>query len=157
LWIGNGVTSAPDYAPAEGVTEVLTQNSILNFTQGFAANVIVLQSNVANLQAITNTITADFLTSNTVVLSSTSSGAITSFSANNATITYTLNQGNNVRTGLIRTAFSGPQSTVIYSEDYSETGTTDLVFSLSANSSAASLNYSTTTGTNLLYKIQPNN
>jgi hypothetical protein len=150
LYIGNG--TIPEGAPVEGVTEILTERSILNFTQGFAANLInvesnvsILQSNVAQLQA-----NAASTRANTVVLGASTSGVVRGVFSNNAVIYYTLNQGGSLqRRGEIN--FSRIGSSVIYQDDYTETATSDLVLSITGNSTAANLNYTTTTATTFTY------
>jgi hypothetical protein len=154
LYIGNGVVGAPDYAPKTGVTEILTEFSIINFTSGFAGNVTALQSNVATLQSEVAELQAT-VSSTSINLPSSSSGTITTLSANNAVITYTLTQANvsGQRTGTIRASYYAGTSTVSYDEEYDETATTDLSFNLTANATLASLNYTTTTATALKYRI----
>lgn len=159
LYIGNGTLS--EGAPIEGITEVLTEFSILNFTLGFGSNVVALQSNVAILQGNVVTIESQIAalqtgatTSNVATLSASSFGSVSAFTANNAIINYTLTQGTNQRTGTIRSAYSGTTSTVRYEEDYSESATTDLTFNLTANSTHTSLNYTTVTATSLEYQIK---
>lgn len=154
LYIGNGVLSAPDYAPVEGRTEILTQNSIVNFTNTLVANVIILQGNIETLNSQVAALQQGVLTSSNVTLGTNSSGTITTFTGNNNVITYSLGQGNTQRTGTIKAAFNKTTSTVIYEEDYVETGATDIVFTMSANSTTASLNYTTTSATYLQYRKQ---
>lgn len=159
LYIGNGTLS--EGSPIEGVTEILTEFSILNFTSGFGGNVVVLQSNVAVLQSNIVTINSQIAalqsgvtSSNVATLSASTSGSISAFTANNAIINYTLTQGTKQRTGTIRSAYSKLASTVQYEEDYSESDTTDLTFNMTANSSYTSLNYTTVTATSLEYQIK---
>jgi hypothetical protein len=155
-YIGNGTIE--EGAPSEGRTELLTEFSIISFTAGFAGNIKVVEGNVAVLQGNITTINneiavlqAGSTTSNSVSLLSSTSGLITGIPSTNATISYTATQGAKQRTGTIVMTRNG--STVNYSDDYIESGTTDLVLSMNANSSYSNLNYSTTTATNLLYRI----
>ncbi len=156
IYIGNGTLS--EGAPIEGRTEILTEFSIVNFTDTLTSNVAILQSNVVVLQGNITTLTneiailqAGTLNSNSVSLLSSSTGTIAGINGTNALINYTLVQGSNQRSGSIQMSRFG--STVSYEEDYTQTGSTDINFTMSANSSAASLNYTTTTATNLLYRV----
>ena len=151
LYIGNGTVD--EGAPTEGVTEILTENSILDFTVGFAANIIALQNAVADLDDRVTILESGTTTSTSRTLSGASSGAITAFTSNNATISYTCSQGTTQRTGVIKASRFASGSTVSYDEEYTQTATTDLVLTMSANSSYMSLNYSTTTATSLLFQV----
>jgi len=144
LYIGNGTTQ--EGAPSIGVTEILTQHSIINFTQGFASNVVALQNNVAVIQS-----QISYLSPTTVTLSASSSGTLTSFGNTNAIVQYTLLQGSVQRTG--RLNINRNSSTVNYDEDYTQTGSTDIVFSVNANTTQANLNYTTTTAATVKYTI----
>lgn len=144
LYIGNG--SLSEGAPVEGVTEVLTSNSILDFTQGFAANVAALQSSLGQLQT---TAAIDY----NVTLPGVSSGTITAITNSNAVITYTLSQGLKQRTGTIKASYSNLLSAVSYDEEYTEDSTTDITFSFAANTTQLSFNYATTTPTTLYYRV----
>jgi hypothetical protein len=166
LYIGNGTVE--EGSPQEGRTEILTQFSILNFSSAFTANIDALQANVIILQSNVNSINSQIVTineelaalssgsttSNVAVLSAASSGTVVGISANNAVINYSLLQGAKHRSGIIKYSFNSAGSRVMYDEDYNETATTDTIFTMSANSTHAALNYSTTTATNLLYRIQ---
>jgi hypothetical protein len=158
LYIGNGTTE--EGAPSLGRTEILTQYSILDFESSFTANIAILQSNVVVLSgnvvslenrvtslenAVTNTSSASLLGS--VVSAQT----ITNTSANNAVITYTMSQGSAQRTGTIKVARVA--SDVSYEEDYTETGATDIVFTMNANVTHTNLNYTSSTAANLTYRI----
>jgi hypothetical protein len=158
LYIGNGTTE--EGAPSLGRTEILTQYSILDFESSFTANIATLQGNVVVLEgnivaldnrvtvlenAVTNTETAALLGS--VV----SPATITSTAANNAVITYTMDQGSVQRTGTIKIARVA--SDVSYEEDYTETSATDIVFSMNANVTHTNLNYISSTAANLTYRI----
>jgi hypothetical protein len=147
LYIGNGTIE--EGARSEGVTEILTEYSILNFTESTTANITALQTNVAILQT-----TVAALGSNPVTqtLGASSSGLVQGITGNDAVITYTLNQGGTLqRRGAV--SYSRIGSTVVYEEDYTETGTSDITFTVTANATAASFNYSTVTATTLTYTI----
>jgi hypothetical protein len=158
LYIGNGTLA--EGAPALGQTEILTQFSILNFTNTLTANVVALQSNVAilqgnvvTMQAAIAALQAGTLTANTITVTS-GAGTITNLSANNAIISYTLNQGTTQRTGQLKYSFNN--SAVNYDEEYTEPSATPTNISLSmtvANSSYVSLNYSTTSTTSIQYQV----
>lgn len=160
LYIGNGTLA--EGAPTEGRTEVLTEYSILDFTQGFSANLSQLEANVrllqVNVSVINSQITAllsGIVNSNVAVLPATSFGTIRGILGNNAVITYTLNQGNVQRSGQIRYAYRN--SVVGYDEEYSQNAATDVAFTItSANSTYVNLNYSTISSTTVLYRIQSN-
>jgi len=160
LYIGNGVIGAPDYAPALGQTEILTQNSILNFTTNFTANVALLQSNVAIIQGNIVTLTAEVaaLAGGATTYSATvsGSGTLAAFNANTGIITYTLNQGGStMRTGQIKFAYNSAISYVSYDEEYTEsvTAPTNIVFSMVSNSTYAGLTYTTVSSTNIQYQV----
>lgn len=158
LYIGNGTLQ--EGAPVEGHTEILTQFSVLNFTNSFTGDITNLQSNVAVIQGNIVAINAEIAAlqagttdSYGTTLGASSSGTVTNFSGNNATISYTLTQNSKQRTGTIKASFLN--SVVSYDEEYTETLPTDVSFSLAAaNSTHVNLNYTTTTSTSLKYKIQ---
>lgn len=160
LYIGNGTIA--EGAPVEGHTEVLTEFSILDFTNGFSANIVALESNVSIIQGNIVTINAEIAalqsgttTSNVATLADGVSGVITNTTANNGVITYTLSQGTSQRTGSIKFAFSN--STVLYDEEYTENATTHIVLNMTANATHANLNYNTVgagTTTSLLYQLK---
>lgn len=158
LYIGNGTTE--EGAPSLGRTEILTQYSILDFESSFTANIATLQGNVVvlegNIVALDNRVTVleNAVTNTTTVAllgSVVSPATITNTSANNAVITYTMDQGSVQRTGSIRVARVA--SGVSYEEDYTETSATDIVFSMNANVSHTNLNYTSSTAANLTYRI----
>jgi len=156
LYIGNGTLD--EGAPALGRTEVLTEISLFTLTNGLSANIEILQGNVTVLEGNITTINSQIsaleaasINSISTSLPSSSSGTITSTTANNAIISYTLTQGSKQRTGTIKLARYS--STVSYDEEYDETATTDLVFTMDANTTQANLKYTTTTGTDMLYRI----
>lgn len=149
LWIGNGLLE--EGAPTTGVTEILTQYSILDFTNTLTANVAALQSNVTILQ---EQVAALGGTSTSVALSGASSGTLFTTTANNIIFSYTLNQGTKQRNGQIKVSRLVSGTTASYDEEYTETATTDLVFSVDASSGTqANINYTTTTASSLLYSV----
>jgi hypothetical protein len=160
LYIGNG--SLSEGAPAEGQTEILTQFSALNFTSAVNGNIAILQgnvvainSNIATLGSQINTINNAVLNNISTTLQPLTSGNITTFTANNAIINYTLNQNSLHRTGAFKVSYNPVSSTVIYDEEYTEGSTpTDVSFAFAANSSTVTWTYNTTTITNLEYRIQ---
>jgi hypothetical protein len=156
LYIGNGTLN--EGAPIEGHTEILTQFSIVDFTNGLTGNVKALESNVSILQSNIVTINSQILAlqsattaGNLVALTGPSSGAFAGFPASNATITYTLLQGSTQRTGIITASRNG--STISSNEDYTQTGATDISFTITANGTYGIVNYTTTTSTSLTYRI----
>jgi len=154
LYIGNGTTE--EGAPSLGKTEILTQYSILDFETSFAANVTTLQGNVivleGNIVTLTSAVAAITVPTNHYTLAAgASSATITNISANNAVISYTINQGSHQRTGKI--TVSRISNAVSYEEDYTETGSSDIVFSMNANVTHTNLNYSASTAANLTYSI----
>jgi hypothetical protein len=157
LYIGNGTIE--EGAPSIGKTEVLTQYSIIDFQTTFAANVTALQSNLvlvnSNVTALSNrvsTLESGSLLSTAVnLLAGASAATITNITANNAVIAYTKGQGSSIRTGSI--TLSRSASTVSFAEEYTETVDTDVVFTMNANATTASLNYTATTAGNLQYRI----
>ena len=157
LYIGNGTIE--EGAPSLGKTEILTQYSILDFESSYTANILALQSNVvlinSNIVSLTNRVTTLEAGTLSYVSQSLSAGAsnnrIATITSNNAVINYTLSQGSTVRTGSI--TVSNSNSIVSFNEDYTETGITDIVFSMNANVTTANLNYTSTNSGNLLYRI----
>lgn len=155
LYIGNGTTE--EGAPSLGKTEILTQYSILDFETSFAANVATLQGNVivleGNIVALTAAVAAvTDVTVHRALTAGASAATITNVTANNAVISYTISQGSQQRTGKINV--SRISNAVSYEEDYTETGTTDIVFTMNANVTHTNLNYSASTGANLTYSIK---
>ena len=145
LYIGNGTKI--EGAPTEGVTEILTEYSIINFTDSFTANFAALQSNVSTLVYAVGTPLGKYLDNN-------SAGLFLVSQANNATINYTLTQGTKQRTGTIKLNYYAPAGKVDIVEDYDEAnGTTDLVFTANANTTQANLYYTTTTSTTVRYSV----
>jgi hypothetical protein len=159
LYIGNG--SVDEGAPTEGKTEVLTEFSIVNFTAGFVSNIVAIEGNLvvvqSNISTLSNSIAAlqaGTLSSTSALLYPSSSGTLTTTTANNGVISYTLVQGTKHRTGTISFSYNPAASSVNFNEEYSETATTDVVFSMNANTTQANLNYTTTTTTTVLYRTQ---
>jgi len=157
LYIGNGTIE--EGAPSLGKTEVLTEYSILNFTAGFAANVVVIEgnlvainSNITSLSTRINSLENGSLRSTGAnLLAGAVNATISSITSNNAIIGYTLGQGAVERTGTITMSRAG--GTVSFIEEYTETATTDVVFTMNANVTTANLNYTATTNANLFYRI----
>jgi hypothetical protein len=157
LYIGNGTIE--EGAPSLGRTEVLTQYSILDFETTFAANIVALQGNLvlvnSNISSLTSRVVSlesgvvGYTTSN--LLAGASAATITNIIANNAVISYTMGQGSSVRSGAI--TMSRSASTVSFTEEYTETVDTDVVFTMNANATTARLNYTATTAGNLQYRI----
>ena len=153
LYIGNGSTGSPDFAPSLGQTEILTQYSILDFTTGFAGNVITLQGNVVTLQNEITALQNSVGTDNSTTLNSLTN-YVTSFSANNAVVNYTLNQGASQRTGVIKVDRVAGSATVGYDEEYSQSGSTDVVMGITANTGYTTIWANTLTATgSLTYRI----
>jgi len=161
LYIGNGTRT--EGAPAEGHTEILTEFSIIDFTAGFAGQVTSVEGNVTVLQGnivtINNQISAlqQGTVSNVAVTLPISSGTICSTGVANGVVNYTVTQGTAQRSGKINFSYNSTTSAVSYDEEYTQTGSTSLIFTMTANSTATSLNYNTTSaGTNslLYYRIQ---
>ena len=155
LYIGNGLIN--EGARSEGLTEILTEYSSLNFTQSTTANIAAINSNIARIDANLGTISTQVTALTPVFysasLSPSSAGIINIVTANNAVISYTAAQGNYLRTGRISMSYSRPTQTVSYDDEYTETGTTDLRFTMTANTICGILNYTTTTATSLEYRI----
>lgn len=156
LYIGNGT---PDEgAPSVGRTEILTQYSILDFETSFSANITTLQGNVVvlegNVLALESSVSAltSGITSTTVNLNATSSGTITAIAANNATVSYSLRQGNTTRVGTLMLAHYN--STVSYEDNFTETAATDITFDITSNLTHANLNYTTTSATTVSYQVK---
>jgi len=150
LYIGNGTIG--EGAPSLGKTEVLTQYSILDFETTFTANITALQANVTTINGqialIQNQTPAKTFTNLAIAATATT---ITSSTANNSVISYTLGQGANERSGTIK--FSRASSTVAYIEDSTDTGSTDVVFTMNANTTTTNLNYTAGTVANLIYSF----
>lgn len=150
LYIGNGTIE--EGAPSLGRTEILTQYSILDFESSYTANITALQSNVTFLQSNVNSLNFIVRTANVVPLASGAVSAVAaSFTTNNGVISYSLDQGSSIRTGTI--VYSKDGSTVTFTDDYSETATTDIVFTMNASVSTANLVYSSTNLANLRYRL----
>ena len=154
LYIGNGTIQ--EGAPSVGKTEILTEYSILDYQSSFASNittlqgnVIVLESNIASLQADLSALSS---TTIDVSLDASSTGSVFQIeNSNNIVISYTLNQGGVQRTGSI--VASMDSSSVGYSEEFTETNNTDIILTMSGNSTLASVDYTTTTSTEFSYRI----
>lgn len=149
LYIGNGTVD--EGAPIQGVTEILTEKSIIDFTSGFAANVAALQTDVIDLDNRVTALETGTQAHNAQTL--TTSGSIRGFSANNITINYTCNQGTVQRMGTIKGARYFTGTTVSWNDEYTQTADTDLSLLISGNSTYMSLDYSTITSTSFVYSI----
>jgi len=150
LYIGNGTIE--EGAPSLGKTEVLTQYSILDFETTFAANITALQANVTTINGQISIIQNQIPTKTFTNLAVAATAAtITSSTANNSVISYTLGQGANERSGTIK--FSRANGVVSYIEDSTDTGSTDVVFTMNANVSTTFLNYTSGTAANLIYSF----
>jgi hypothetical protein len=154
LFIGKGTLA--EGAPVTGVTEVLTEYSIGLINVGLVA----LEANVANLAANVATLTSIVgnLTPRTVALLNNTTaniGAIAIWSANSQIISYNITRNTAIRIGSIKvTNLAG---NVVFDDDYSETISTGVTLSFSANANAVVMGYTTTnTGVsgNLTYVYQ---
>lgn len=154
LFIGKGTLA--EGAPTTGVTEVLTEYSVGLITNIAAA----LEANVANLAANVSALTSVVgnLAPRTVALLNNTTaniGAIAVWSANSQIISYNITRNTAIRIGSIKvTNLAG---NVVYDDDYSETTSTGVTLSFSANANAVVMGYTTTnTGDsgNLTYVYQ---
>ena len=131
---------------------ILTQYSILDFESGFTSNITALQANIvainSNIAVIQSQLPAKTFANLTVTANA---ATITTTTANNSVINYTLGQGANERSGTIK--FSRANSTVAYIEDSTDTGSTDVVFTMNANVTHTNLNYTAGTVANLIYSF----
>jgi len=154
LYIGNGTSDELSPNPG-GRTELLTEFSILDFEQGFAANITTLEGNIATLEGNITTLESAIASISTslvsVTLPASSTGSITDFAANNVTIMYTLTQDTVQRTGTI--LVSADASSVSFEDNFNDTGTTDIELSVTGTSTTCSLDYTTTTETNFSYRV----
>ena len=150
LFIGKG--SLAEGAPTTGVTEVLTEYSILGLNNltgnvaNLAANVTALQSNVSLIQANVYP-SASTLLDNTPVATNT---AITITSLQTSTIDYNIVRGTTSRVGTIKVAeFNG---SAVYEDEYSETANTGVLLSFQSFGANAVLQYVTSsTGSNAVF------
>jgi hypothetical protein len=130
----------------------------LDFETSFSANITTLQGNVVvlegNVLALESSVSAltSGITSTTVNLNATSSGTITAIAANNATVSYSLRQGNTTRVGTLMLAHYN--STVSYEDNFTETAATDITFDITSNLTHANLNYTTTSATTVSYQVK---
>ena len=154
LFIGKGTLA--EGAPVTGVTEILTEYSIGLINVG----IVSLEANVANLAANVATLTSIVgnLTPRTVALLNNTTaniGAIAIWSANSQIISYNITRNTAIRIGSIKvTNLAG---NVVFDDDYSETISTGVTLSFSANANAVVMGYTTTnTGDsgNLTYVYQ---
>lgn len=143
LFIGNGVTGDPDYAPVIGNTEILTVVS--NAT--LEANIAILQSNVASLQSQLGISTAT-LTDNTGTLSNISvSGnvAISVSTLQTRTIDYNIIRGTTSRVGIIK--ITNSNGVAFFEDEYAETASTGVNLNFANIGGSAVLQYTTTSTT----------
>ena len=154
LFIGKGTLA--EGAPMVGVTEILTEYSIGLINVGLVA----LEANVANLAANVTTLTSIIgnLSPKTVALLNNTTaniGAIAVWSANSQIISYNITRNTAIRIGSIKvTNLAG---NVVFDDDYSETISTGVTLSFSANATAVVMGYTTTNtgvGGNLTYVYQ---
>jgi hypothetical protein len=160
VYIGNGTLG--EGAPALGHTEILTEFSILNFTNSLtsnisalAGNVTILHGNIVTINSQISALQTGSTTSNVATLAGGITGLVQGIVANNGVISYSLQQGTAQRTGQIRFAYSN--STVTYDEEYSQDASTTIAFNMTANASYSSFNYNTIgtgTITTLQYQIK---
>jgi hypothetical protein len=138
LYIGNGTVD--EGAPVEGVTEIITENSILaitNLLTGLDSRLSALENGVVSL----------------TTQSLTSAGSIQGFSANNIAISYVFSQGTVQRRGTIKGVRYDSGTTVSWDDEFIQTDDTDLALSISGNSTYMSLNYTTITATSFTYNV----
>ena len=158
LYIGNGTIA--EGAPQTGITEILTVRSLSQLTNSFSANVAQLNANIAagivTVQGLIQNAVANIgnITANSATLSATSSGGITTFVANDVTISYTLNQGSTIRrTGVITASLTS--SSVSFTDDYTETGgASDITLNITGTNTNGNWAYNTTTATTIKYSIK---
>ena len=158
LYIGNGTIS--EGAPQTGITEILTVRSLSQLTNSFSANVAQLNANIAagivTVQGLVQNAVANIgnITANSATLSASSSGGITTFTANDVTISYTLNQGSTIRrTGVITASLTS--SSVSFTDDYTETGgASDITLNITGTNTSGNWAYNTTTATTIKYSIK---
>lgn len=154
LYIGNGTIQ--EGAPSVGRTEILTEYSILDYQSSFASNIATLQGNVVVLEANVATLQSEISAISSAVvnvtLDASSSGSVFQVSnTNNMVISYTLTQDGVQRTGSITASMDATSAD--YSEEFTETNTTDIILTMSGNSTLTSLDYTTTTLTEFSYRI----
>jgi hypothetical protein len=165
LYVGNGTIE--EGAPSLGKTEILTEYSIIDLSSTTNAGIAALRGNVAltgsgnlaivngNLTSVTTRVSAleagaqSYSTAD--LYAGASSAVLTRITTNNAVVSYTMGQGSSIRNGSI--VISRSAGTVTYTEEYTETVATDVVFTMNANTTTANLNYSATTSGNLQYRV----
>jgi hypothetical protein len=146
LFIGNEA----NVSPTAGTTEILTQYSIINYTNSLGSNVA---NNTANIAILQQEVMALGGLPTTVSFGTSTSGIVTTTAANNATINYTLTQGTKQRTGTFRLSYVKSTGTVQFDEEYDETAVTDIAFTATANTSMVAFNWTTATATSMQYTI----
>lgn len=143
LFIGNGVTGAPDYAPEAGNTEILTVFA----AEALEVRVDDLEANVAYLQAnVTSLNSAIGLSTITLLDNSTANTAV--IIQRSGVLDYSILRNTAVRTGTI--TVSQEAGTAVFDDSYTEpSGTVGVTLGFTANGSNVSLSYTTTsTGSN---------
>ena len=133
LFIGNGITSSPDYAPEIGNTEILTvfaADAMEIRVDNLEANVTVLQSQVTSLQA-NAALGSITLLNDTTANTSLSFGNVTSHS-----IDYNIVRGTDIRTGTIN--LTSVNGIATFQDEYSENAGTGVVLTFVTNDSNAS-------------------
>jgi hypothetical protein len=148
LYIGNG--TAQEGAPTEGVTEILTQHSLTNFTNNFTSNFAALTGNVSGIISQLSYLGVP----QQAALGSNSSGVFLNVTQPNALMKYTFQQGTSHRTGSFILNYYPNNGTVSFSEEYDSTGDTDLVFTANAGTGSANILYSTVTATTVTYTVE---
>jgi len=138
LYIGNGSTGDPDYAPVPGNTEVLTVYSSLSDIVALQANVGILQSNVSTLQT---TVAAIVATATTTTINlyanatvATNIGELRLSSLGTNIIDYQISRSGTARTGTIKvTQLSGVST---FEDEFVDTGNTGIILTSIGDGSA---------------------
>ena len=150
LWIGNGSDTGEHSPNPGGKTLIYTTPVVANLV-AISANVTANSANIAILQTEVNALGGSPIN---VSYGSSTSGIVTTTTANNATISYTLTQGTKQRTGSFRMSYVKSAGVVSFDEEYDEAnGTTDIVFTANASTTNANILYTTTTATSVRYLI----
>ena len=146
LFIGNGTLA--EGAPATGMTEILTAQSMYNelaLIESLEGNVANLSANIASIHSDVVDLQTSFavntftLLDNTVVAANT---VITFDTLSSRTLEYTIVRDVTSRVGTLKvTELSG---TAVYEDDYIETASTGVTLSFRSNASAVIMTYTTT-------------
>lgn len=128
LYIGNGVTGNPDYAPSIGNTEILTIYS----SDALSLRLDDLEANVANLQANVTSIQSQLgINTLTFTNNTTANTSLTLSSLSTNIIDYKLIRATASRVGTISvTQYNG---TPVFQDDYVESGTTGITLAFTSN------------------------